>query len=132
MNAMDELAEARIREAMERGEFDGLPGEGRPLALDDDSMVPAELRMAYRILRNANCLPPELDARREIRELEDLLRHVEDVPAETRRRAQRRLLVLRMRLEAGSGRRSGLGSDPAYRERLTERLDRGDDPDVVS
>ena len=48
------LAERKIEEAIERGEFDDLPGAGRPLDLDDlDPLLPEELRMAYRILKNA-------------------------------------------------------------------------------
>ena len=48
------LAERKIEEAIERGDFDDLPGAGRPLDLDDlDPMLPEELRMAYRILKNA-------------------------------------------------------------------------------
>jgi hypothetical protein len=47
------LAEKKIAEAAERGELDDLPGAGRPLELDDDTLVPEELRMANRILRNA-------------------------------------------------------------------------------
>jgi hypothetical protein len=60
MNPIDQIAETRIREAIERGELSGLPGEGRPLQLDDDSAIPEELRAAYRILKNAGFLPPEL------------------------------------------------------------------------
>ena len=122
MDPMHELAEARIREAAERGEFDDLAGAGRPLELDDDRMVPPELRMAYRILKNANCLPPELDTRREIREIEDLLRHVDDTTGEQQRRAQRRLLALRLRLEAGGRSASCLSADPRYQEELARRM----------
>lgn len=129
MDPMSELAEARIREAAERGELDNLPGAGQPLELDDDRMVPQELRMAYRILKNANCLPPELDARREIRQLEDLLRHVDAGSGEQRSRAERRLLALRLRLEAGGRSPSCLNADPRYQESLARHLepDRGGD-----
>ena len=54
MNALDLIAENRIAEAVARGELQGLPGEGRPLDLDDDDpLAPPEARMAKRILRNA-------------------------------------------------------------------------------
>jgi hypothetical protein len=49
-------------EAVSRGEFDDLPGAGRPLDLNDDPLVPQELRVAYRILKNAGYLPPEVGA----------------------------------------------------------------------
>ena len=57
---LDGLIERRIQSAMARGEFDNLPGAGRPLALDDDPLVPASLRAAYRVLKNAGFVPPEL------------------------------------------------------------------------
>ena len=46
MDLMAAIAERKIQEAMERGEFDDLPGKGKPLDLSDDPMVPEELRMA--------------------------------------------------------------------------------------
>ena len=56
------LAEGRIEEAIARGEFDDLPGAGRPLELDDiDPLLPEELRLAYRILKNAGSAPAEAD-----------------------------------------------------------------------
>ena len=57
---LDFLAEQRIAEAIAKGELDELPGEGRPLDLDDDALVPEELRLAYRILKNAGIAPPEV------------------------------------------------------------------------
>lgn len=76
--AIHKIAERRIQEAIERGDFDNLPGKGKPLQLEDDSYIPEELRMVYKILKNANCLPPELQLRKEIRQLKDLLVNLED------------------------------------------------------
>ncbi len=53
MLVLELLAEKKIAEAAERGELDDLPGAGRPLELDDDSLVPEDLRMAHRVLKNA-------------------------------------------------------------------------------
>ena len=58
---------------MAEGEFDDLPGRGRPLDFEDLSRVPAELRMGYKLLRNAGCLPPELEARKEAARLAALI-----------------------------------------------------------
>jgi Domain of unknown function (DUF1992) len=66
------LAERVIQEAIARGELDDLPGAGRPLELDDDALVPEELRVAYRILKNAGFVPPEVEALNEIAALERL------------------------------------------------------------
>jgi len=70
---LDQWAERHIIDAQSKGEFDGLPGAGEPLVLDDDSHVPPELRAGFRLLKNAGCLPPELEQRREAIQLLELL-----------------------------------------------------------
>jgi hypothetical protein len=62
MFAFELIAERKIEQALARGELDDLPGEGRPLDLDDDALVPEDLRMAYRILKNAGYAPQEVQA----------------------------------------------------------------------
>jgi Domain of unknown function (DUF1992) len=64
------LAEQKILEAVSRGELDDLPGAGCPLELDDDSLIPEDLRLACRILKNAGFVPPEVEAINEIAVLE--------------------------------------------------------------
>ncbi|WP_028321059.1 DnaJ family domain-containing protein [Desulfatiglans anilini] len=78
MFGFDKIAERRIQEAVDRGEFKDLPGRGKPLQLEDDSGIPEDLRMAYKILKNADCLPPELQLKKEIRQMEDLLEGIPD------------------------------------------------------
>lgn len=73
MSLIDQLAEKQILAAMEKGDLDNLPGKGKPLVLEDDSMVPTHLRAGYRILKNAGFVPPELEQRREALQLVDLL-----------------------------------------------------------
>jgi hypothetical protein len=102
MHALDLIAEQRIAEAIANGELDDLPGAGRPLDLDDDRMVPQELRMAYRILRNAGLVPPELEARKEAATLRSLVASAVDETE--RRKALARLALLEMRLEARGSR----------------------------
>ncbi|MCS4503199.1 hypothetical protein KBTX_01043 [wastewater metagenome] len=124
MDPMEQLAEQRMREAQARGEFEGLPGAGGALPLDDDPLMPEHLRMAYRVLRNANCLPPELERRREINQLEELLAHVDDAHTPTAREARRRLTALRQQVEAQRGGTAPLWADPAYQSRLAEHMAR--------
>ena len=73
---LDQWAERHIAEAQAKGEFDNLVGSGEPLILDDDSHVPPELRAGYRLLKNAGCLPPELEHRREAIQLLDILKGI--------------------------------------------------------
>lgn len=54
MHALEIIAERRIEEAVARGELRSLPGAGRPLDLDEDPLLPYELRLVKRILRNAD------------------------------------------------------------------------------
>lgn len=121
MNIIDRIAEARIQEAIERGEFENLPGTGKPLVLDDDSLIPEELRGGYRLLKNAGFLPPELELRKQIRELEDLLAATSDL--ESRRRGRVRLDLLRTQLERKRGTRLSLLEDPVYQQQVLKRLD---------
>ena len=51
------IAEERITQAGQAGAFDNLPGQGRPLVFEDDSHIPEELRMAYKLLKNSDYLP---------------------------------------------------------------------------
>lgn len=119
MHFIDELAERRIAEAIERGELDDLPGAGQPLALDDAALVQPELRVAYRILKNAGYVPPEVESLREIGELERLIARSED--RAQRGRAARRLELLWERVELRlPGARARLRP---YRARMLERSD---------
>lgn len=120
MFEFERIVEQRILDAIARGELQGLPGEGRPLDLDDDRLVPAEMRLAYRILKNAGYIPEEVTLRRQIFELEQLLdAALEDAE---RLKAVRRLDLLRARLSARR-RRESLGNvEGAYRQRLVNRF----------
>jgi hypothetical protein len=111
------VVEERIQEGMRRGDFDDLPGAGKPLDLDDDALVPPELRIAYRILRNAGVVPPEVIERREIAELEVAVAGLDD---DERRRALARLAVLRTRL--GARRARCLSRNACYERKIVERL----------
>ena len=87
------LAEQRILEAQRKGEFEDLPGKGKPLELEDLSWVPDELRIGYMVLKNAHVLPPEAELLKDIHTLEDLLKHVED-------EGQRKSLAKRLQWKA--------------------------------
>ena len=89
MLTLDLIAEERIRDAIRAGVFNDLPGAGRPLALDDETLIPEELRIAYRILKNAGCLPPEIETRKESATLRKLVAAATDDAA--RRRALAKL-----------------------------------------
>ncbi len=72
------IVERKIKEAEIKGSFDNLPGQGKPLNFVDENNIPEDLRLAYKILKNANFLPPELDLNKEIRQMEDMLDNIPD------------------------------------------------------
>jgi Domain of unknown function (DUF1992) len=69
--SIESSIEARIKQAIERGEFDDLPGKGKPLDLDAYFAVPEDLRMAYAMLKSSNFVPEEVEVLREIAELKE-------------------------------------------------------------
>lgn len=119
-SVIQSIAERRIAEAQERGDFDNLPGTGRPLRLEDDSAVPEELRMAYKVLKNAGCLPPELADRKEINTVVDLLEHCQDERERVRYMQRLRFLVIRAKMRYQ--RPLHLEEDDPYYDRLLEKL----------
>ena len=122
LKILETLADRRIIDAEKDGEFENLPGAGKPLDLYEDPMIPEDLRMAYRILRNSGYVPPEVHALRELRELECF---VEQAEGDIRARGVRRLEMLRMKLELENPQRASLFARSGYVERAAERMDRG-------
>ena len=65
-------------EAMENGEFENLEGMGKPLTFEDETWIPEDLRIAYRLLKNAGYIPPEIELRNEVINLSSLLNTIDD------------------------------------------------------
>jgi hypothetical protein len=125
LRAMDpffHVVERALEEAERAGVFRGLPGQGRPLELDDLSGVPAELRASYLLLKNGGFVPPELEARKEWLRLEDLLAAAAGEPERARLTAAPRRAWSRYRwlLEQRSATQGCLD----YRAELLDRLAR--------
>lgn len=132
MKLLDALVEQRIAAAAARGEFDDLPGAGAPQDLDDDLLVPEEVRVANRILKNAGFVPPAVEQLRALRHLQDELRAAGD-QAE-RCRLHSKLLALDMALESLRGAPTVVPREYCRRiaERLSERaLSTGVDLDAL-
>jgi len=116
------MVERKIQEAMERGEFENLPGQGKPLIFEEDSHIPEDLRVAYKILKNADCLPPELEAKKEIRQMEDLLAKIPD--EKERYKLIKKINYMIMRLNM-MGKRSPLFEEKQiYYKKLVDKINR--------
>ncbi|MBN1931496.1 MAG: DUF1992 domain-containing protein [Desulfobacterales bacterium] len=74
----EKIVEERIKKAQQKGEFDNLAGSGKPLTFEDDRFIAEELRLAYKILKNADCVPPEIELKKEIERVEELLSNMPD------------------------------------------------------
>lgn len=90
------IVEQRIREAQNKGEFDNLEGSGKPLDLAADQTVAEELRLAYKILKNADCLPAEIELKKEIRQTEELLAGMSETAEKYRTMKKLNFLILKL------------------------------------
>ncbi len=116
----ERIVESRIAQAREEGQFDNLPGTGKPLELQNDSHIPEDLRLSYKILKNADCLPPELELRKEIRQTEDLLAGVKDV--EEQYRITKKLNFLITKLNMTRNTRVEMEIPQRYYGKLNDRI----------
>ncbi|MBC2716369.1 MAG: DUF1992 domain-containing protein [Desulfobacteraceae bacterium] len=78
ITGFEKIVEERIKQSQKKGEFDNLAGAGKPLNIEDISRIPEDLRLAYKILKNADCVPPEIETKKEIRNTEALLENMTD------------------------------------------------------
>jgi hypothetical protein len=115
------FADEQIDKAMREGQFDNLEGKGRPLCLEDDSMVPEELRMAYKILKNSGHVPPEVADRKEIQTIVEMLESCPD--EQTRYRQIKKLNMLVTRWNMRRPRPVMLEKQQLYYEKVVERVE---------
>ena len=116
----EKIVEERIRKAQRQGQFDNLPGVGRPLVFADDRHIPEDLRLAYKVLKNSDCLPPELELKKEIHRTEELLADMQDV--EQRYRTVKKLNLLILRFNALRKGTAELDLPQKYEHRVADRL----------
>ncbi len=121
MDILAQVAEQKILAAIARGELDNLSLQGQALTLEDDSMVPDELRMGYKILKNAGVLPEELQLKKECLQLQDLLDSCQDREEQTRLR--QRLTAKQLRYQLLMERRPSAARS-AYQGQLDRKLGR--------
>jgi len=121
MAIFDELIESRIREAANRGDFDDLPGKGRPLPEEEGAFVPDEMRMAYKILKNAGYIPPEVELRRDIAATEAAVINAEENDPQ-RRRNLKKLQTLFLRLDESRRRQASMLVGETYYEKIIGKL----------
>ena len=120
LEAIRLIAERKISEALQKGQLDIEAWRNRPLPMTNDNMVPDELRMAYKILKNAGYLPPEIETKKEIQQIEDLLATCEDERIRVKQIKKLNFLVLKLNTMKGDG-ANFEGQDEYYRK-IVERI----------
>lgn len=75
MDFYDKITETKIKEAIQKGELDNLPGKGKPVILENPNpFILPEDRMSYKIMKNLGLLPQEVELRKEIDKLQNLIK----------------------------------------------------------
>lgn len=120
MDSIAFIAEQKILKAMEEGDLNSPRWKNKPLPLEDDHLVPDDLKIAYKLLKNSGYLPPELEERKEIRRVEELIAATED--EHERLRQMKKLNVLLMKVEQKRAFRSNIAGQDDYYRKVVEKI----------
>jgi len=119
------VSEDKIKRAYQEGEFNNLPGFGKPLPKDSLAAVPQELRMAYRILKNSGFSIEENELKQELLNIENLLKVCvdKDESAELQTKYNQKLIQFHkmMKKRTGNSHSKHFGS---YQQKVEDRLTR--------
>lgn len=121
IDGFQKIVEERIKQSQKKGDFENLEGAGKPLKFDDVN-IPEDLRMAYKILKNADCVPPEIEVKKEILQAEDLLATMEDTAEKYRLLKKINFLV--MKFNAMRGGNIDFEIPQHYQASLVEHLEK--------
>jgi len=96
IQGFEKIVEERILKAQKKGDFENLAGSGKPLKFNENWCIPEELRLAYKILKNADCLPPEIEVKKEIKQTEDLLAGMQETSEKYRILKKLNFLIMKL------------------------------------
>ncbi|GFM38512.1 DnaJ family domain-containing protein [Desulfovibrio psychrotolerans] len=120
MNILAVMAERHITKAEEQGAFRNLEGQGKPLELQDDSMIPPDLRMAYKLLKNAGYLPPEAQDIKDATTIIEMLQN--SVDEQTCYRQMRKLEAILERMKQQGRASVALNLENEYYAKVLSRV----------
>ncbi len=118
----EKIVEEKIVTAQKNGAFDNLEGMGKPLQDDDFKNVPEDLKIAYKILKNADFLPPEIELKKEIKTTEELLSNTFDL--KKRYKIIKKINFLIMKLNVLGRKSPELEVPQLYFDKIVEKYDR--------
>ncbi|MFD1020781.1 DnaJ family domain-containing protein [Thalassobacillus hwangdonensis] len=116
------IVEEKIKQSIQNGELDNLPGKGKPLPKDDLEHIPDELKMGYRILKNANILPEELQLKKEVVSLEEMIAYCEDPEQKEKYRRQLTEKQLRFQMMMEKRRMKQSSAFRTYGNKINNRM----------
>ncbi|MFW2368430.1 MAG: DUF1992 domain-containing protein [Desulforhopalus sp.] len=120
MDSLAFIAEQKIAQAMQEKDLNSPKWKNKPLPLEDDRFVPDDLKMAYKILKNSGYLPPEVEDRKEVKRIEDLIAATED--EHERLKQMKKLNVLMMKIDARRSFSSTISDQKDYYQKVVERI----------
>jgi len=121
LKGFQKIIEERIKRAQRKGEFDNLPGTGEPLNFEDDYFVPEELRLAFKILKNADCVPPEIELKKEISQLEAMMSKMEGSAEKYKLLKKLNYLIMKLNLNRNTS--AEFEMPQQYEIKLVERFE---------
>jgi hypothetical protein len=113
------IAEDRIKQALERGDFENLSGKGKPLP-QDDLLIPEDLKIAYKILKNSGFLPPEIQDLKEIQNTEELIKNIKDEGEKYKQIKKLNLMVTKLNLRRT--RPINFEKEQVYYEKIVDKI----------
>ncbi|MGW8195841.1 MAG: DnaJ family domain-containing protein [Desulforhopalus sp.] len=120
MDSIAFIAEQKIAQAMQERDLNSPKWKNKPLPLEDDRFVPDDLKMAYKILKNSGYLPPEIEDRKEVKRIEELIAATED--EHERLKQMKKLNVLLMKIDARRSFSSNIADQKEYYRKVVERI----------
>ena len=119
----EKIVEERIKNGQKNGAFDNLAGSGKPLDFSDEMIVPDDLRIAYKILKNADFIPPEIELKKKILRTEELFAEADDI--RDKYKLLKKLNFLIMKLNSMQNRSMAFEMPQHYSSKLVERFKKG-------
>ena len=120
MNSLARIAEQKILEAMQTRSLTTSKYKNKPLPIENDYNVPDDLKMAYKIMKNSGYLPPEIEERKEVQRLEELIAATED--EHERLQQMRKLNVLLMKIDSKRSTPANISQQDDYYRKVVERV----------
>ncbi|MBL0731507.1 MAG: DUF1992 domain-containing protein [Desulfosarcina sp.] len=97
ITGFEKIVEERIQKAQKKGLFKNLPGSGKPIpGSKQEPSISNDLHLAYKILKNADFLPPEIELKKKIQQTEDLLAGMEDTAEKYRTLKKLNYLIMKL------------------------------------